>query len=109
MTLTDQELANLIKPIAETALKGSGLTQLDIMSRLDHDGDPIIEVDAHLSASASRLSPEVKYDLRQKIIDALNARGDDRFPHVLILYAEDDAEPENLYPTGRRSRGGRAS
>lgn len=109
MTLTDKELTALIAPIVGDALSSSGLDRVEIESRLDRDGDPIVDISAHFRVAVQRLPPHVTFALSQKILDALNERGDDRFPHLLMLYAGEGDEPENFYPVKRGGRSRRAS
>ena len=94
MTLNDQNLNDVIRPIVERALSRQGLNKVEVASKLDHDGDPIVEVLAYLPASLARLNPERTFEITQNIIGELRSRGDERFPHVLMLYAEDGSDED---------------
>ena len=65
-----------------------GFTHADIRPGFDHDGDPVIFVDARYELKPEPLDPRVTFGLISDVRQAIEALGEDRFPHVRHRFHE---------------------
>jgi hypothetical protein len=72
----------LIKSEVERTMKPFGLTHVEIESGEDHDGDPIIQVEATYKLSARAIDPTELSRLLSRLRDKLWQVGETRFPHI---------------------------
>lgn len=103
--MTDTEINELLTPKLSELLGEYGFDRADVLSDLDHDGDPALFVIAHYRPRARELDAERAIEAIGAMMALLRDRGDDRFPYLRHAYPDDefaiDAEPE---PKTRRKR-----
>lgn len=59
-----------------------GFREADVRPGRDHDGDPVIFVEAAYDYCETPIDPRAAIDLVGEIRRALEALGEDRYPHV---------------------------
>jgi len=97
MTISDDELQKAIAPLVGRAFHGFGIEDVEVRSRKDHDGDPVLGVLVRLKPTTDRYPPDTTFSLANDVINLLNTNGDDRFPLIEVYYASEDVE-QDFYP-----------
>ena len=80
------EIENLIKATVRESLEPYALRRVDVRAGEDHDGDPVIFVEAIHGLSKVPIDTRVTEAMWSKVRDLLWARGETRFPHIWHKY-----------------------
>ena len=65
-----------------------GFTDFEITPGEDHDGDPVLFIDAHYELSNEPVDPAVTLATQIELRKHLLALGEERFPHLRHHFAE---------------------
>ena len=77
--------------IAETVrelMAPFGLREVTSRADVDHDGDPVIRVEAHYDLNDEPIDPDVMAKLAMLLPDRLWQRNEARFPHIRHKFDE---------------------
>lgn len=98
--LKDEEILDIARRIAAEQ-QGDAVEEVNVRSGTDHDGDPIVVVSVRfrpgVDVPSSALLP-----LHFAISEAMQARGDLRFAHVRLSFADGGQETPPARAVGRR-------
>jgi hypothetical protein len=84
----EPEIVELIKRTVHEAMDPFGLRSVDVRAGEDHDGDPVIFVEAEYDLSERPIDPAVNATLSSLLWERLWEAGEARFPHVRHSYHE---------------------
>jgi hypothetical protein len=104
MKSIDAEARDLITGMVTQGLAPYGLKKVDVSPDVDHDGDPVIRIRAHMTHVDPALTPSKMSELHVAIFYALQEIGDERFPSFLTVYPIDEADREDFYPNEKPKR-----
>jgi hypothetical protein len=79
-----------IKSLFHERMDSFGLSDVKVRAGEDHDGDPVIFVDAVYALTPRPIEPTVIFDLERDLSDAVWALGERRFVHTNHKF--DDAQ-----------------
>ena len=82
------EVVAAIDAILRARMARWGYTHADIRPGYDHDGDPVVHVDAHYALRSEPLDPRAALGVDGEVIDAIQALGEERFPHIRHRFHE---------------------
>jgi len=82
------EIVELIRQTVRTSMKPFGLKTVDVRAGEDHDGDPVIFVEANYDLSETPVDSAVTARLTTILRDRLWDAGETRFPHVRHKFHE---------------------
>ena len=94
----------IVEDILRRALAPLGLSDLEVIDSLDHDGDPVVLATANYRAEAPKLDPRRLLDAIVEAQNALSAIGDSRSVLVQNLFADGDAVPDDFAPKSSNRR-----
>lgn len=77
-----QEAVAEIRRLLRERMGRFGFREADVRPGRDHDGDPVIFVEAAYDVSDAQIDPKVAISLIGEVRRALEALGEDRFPHI---------------------------
>jgi hypothetical protein len=95
------ELVEQIKRMVHEAMAPFGLRSVEVRPGEDHDGDPVIFVEAHYDLSERPLELGVTDRLSSVINDLAWGSGETRFPHIWHKFHE----KQTVAKPPRRMRG----
>lgn len=78
----DQNMLEAINGILRNRMGAMGFQSADVQPGLDHDGDPVLFIDAHYRLTERPIDPSATYGLLQELRQALAEIGESRFPHL---------------------------
>jgi hypothetical protein len=84
----DQAVVDLARQILQTHLNTFGLRAVNVRAGEDHDGEPVLYVEADYDLSEVAVDTAVTAAVTTKLRDALWAVGERRFPHIRHRLAE---------------------
>jgi hypothetical protein len=84
----EPEIVALIGRTIRETMEPFGLRSVEVRAGEDHDGDPVIFVEAQYDLSATPIDPAVNAKLSFDLWQLLLAAGEARFPHVRHKYHE---------------------
>ena len=93
------EIVELIRQTVRTSMKPFGLKTVDVRAGEDHDGDPVIFIEAQYDLSETPLELGVTGKLASILWDRLLRAGETRFPHVRHKFHE----KQKVKPAARRA------
>ena len=82
------EVVAAIDAILRSRMARWGYTLADIRPGYDHDGDPVVHVDAHYALRPEPLDPRATRGLTGEVIEAIQALGEERFPLIRHRFHE---------------------
>lgn len=82
------ELVEQIKAIMRENMGPFGLNKVEVRPGEDHDGDPVIFIDATYDLSETPIDTEVTCTLNSKMSRLLLDAGEQRFPHIRNRFHE---------------------
>jgi hypothetical protein len=91
----DDNVVKTIKSLFHERMDQFGLSDVVVRPGEDHDGDPVIFVDAVYNLSPRPIEPQAIFDLEHSLRDAVRALGERRFVH--IIYKFNDAQKVARY------------
>ena len=84
-----KSVAASVREIVGREMKPFGLVSVDVTAAEDHDGDPILWIDANYGPGGDPIEREVVAGLVTKLRDRLWDLGETRFPHVRHHFLEE--------------------
>ena len=84
----EKKIVALIQETVRESMAPFGLKAVDVRTGEDHDGDPVIFVEAQYDLSERPVDPEVTARLTSILRDRLWAEGETRFPHIRHKFDE---------------------
>ncbi len=84
----DSDIVALIEETVRESMSPFGLRSVNVRAGEDHDGDPVIFVEAQYDLSERPIDPTVTAKLTTTLRDRLWERGEIRFPHVRHKFDE---------------------
>jgi hypothetical protein len=93
------DMARLIEQIVRESMEKYALKSVSVRAGEDHDGDPVIYIEAAYDLSTTPIDPAVMADLTSILCDRLWELGESRFPHVRHKFHE-----QQEVETRRRSK-----
>jgi hypothetical protein len=81
LTVTSR-IKTLIKSEVEKAMRPFGLARVEIEAGEDHDGDPVIFIEATYKLSARAIDSTELNKLLSRLRDKMWEMGETRFPHI---------------------------
>ena len=88
--VSDQVRAAIARVLDEN-LRRHGLRSVVVTAGPDHDGDPVLFVDAEIDLDPEPIDVGFTIDITQLVRDVLSEIGEYRFPHVRFHFHEDQA------------------
>ena len=86
--IVEPEIVELIERTVRESMQPFGLKSVDVRAGEDHDGDPVIFVEAHYELSEAPVDTMVIIELDDKLWERLWNAGEKRFPHVRHRFDE---------------------
>jgi hypothetical protein len=78
----DEKVRRAVDDVLKRRMGRWGFTNARISPGLDHDGDPVLFVDAEYRLVREPLDPRATFGLVTELRAALQALGENRFPHI---------------------------
>lgn len=78
----EPEIVELIERTVRESMQSFGLESVDVRAGEDHDGDPVIFVEAHYELSKTPVDTMAIVELDGILRERLWNTGEKRFPHV---------------------------
>jgi hypothetical protein len=97
----DKNIIELIRQTVRESMEPFGLRAVDVRAGEDHDGDPVIFVEAQYDLSERPIDTNVTARLTHVLRDRLWECGETRFPHIRHLF--DERQTVSRHP--RRAKG----
>lgn len=88
MSAIRPELVEKIKAAMRESMGPFGLKEVEVRAGEDHDGDPVIFIDATYDLSETPIDTDVTYLLNSKMSRLLLDAGEIRFPHIRNRFHE---------------------
>ncbi len=82
------DIENLIKATVRESMQRFGLRDVGVRAGEDHDGDPVIFIEAEYDLSETPIDTDVTAALTSSLRDRLWEKGETRFPHVRHRFHE---------------------
>jgi hypothetical protein len=87
-TAVDGKIVDLVTEIVRESMQAFGLRDVSVRAGEDHDGEPVLFIEAEYDLSDTPIDTTVTAALTTKIRDKLWAAGETRFPHIRNRFAE---------------------
>jgi len=87
-TRIDENIVELIKQTVRESMEPFGLRDVNVRAGEDHDGDPVIFVEAQYDLSERPIETDVTAQLISILRGRLWERGETRFPHIRHRFDE---------------------
>ena len=84
----DPKIVALIDQTVRASMAPFGLKAVDVRPGEDHDGDPVIFIDAQYDLSERPIEPDILAKLDLALRDQLWRHGETRFPHIQHKFDE---------------------
>ena len=84
----DGRIVELVNEIIRESMQSFGLRDVLVRAGEDHDGEPVLFIEAAYDLSDTPIDTAVTAALTTKIRDKLWAAGETRFPHIRHKFAE---------------------
>jgi len=84
----DENIVELIKQTVRESMEPFGLRDVNVRAGEDHDGDPVIFVEAQYDLSERPIDTDVTAQLIFILRGRLWERGETRFPHIRHRFDE---------------------
>ena len=78
----DQNMLDAINSVLRNRMGAMGFQRAAVHSGLDHDGEPVLFIDAHYSLTDRPIDPSATFGLLQELRQAPADIGESRFPHL---------------------------
>ena len=82
------DIENLIKATVRESMQRFGLREVGVRAGEDHDGDPVIFIEAEYDLSETPIDTEITTALATILRDRLWEKGETRFPHIRHKFHE---------------------
>lgn len=80
--MIDKKVISTIEAVLKARMGRFGFTRASVRAGEDHDGDPVLRIDAEYTYSEKPIDVRATYGLTTELRDALEKVGEDRFPHI---------------------------
>lgn len=80
--MIDEKVATAVDDVLKARMGRFGYTRASIRPGEDHDGDPVLLIDAEYTYSKKPIDVRATVGLTSELRDALEKVGEHRFPHV---------------------------
>ncbi len=84
----DSRVVETINTILHESMDPFNLVSVEARGGEDHDGDPVIFVEARFDLSPRPIESAVVSEMELRLRDSLWALGERRFPHIRYLFDE---------------------
>lgn len=84
----DGRIVELVTEIVQQSMQDFGLRQVSVRAGDDHDGEPVLFIEAEYDLSDNAIDTGVTAALTTKLRDKLWAAGETRFPHIRHKFPE---------------------
>ena len=84
----DPDITELIRRTVRESMQPFGLRDVDVRPGEDHDGDPVIFIEAHYDLVDRPIEPDIMAKLALILRDRLWEHGETRFPHIRHRFDE---------------------
>lgn len=84
----DGRIVELVNEIVRESMQAFGLRDVSVRAGEDHDGEPVLFIEAEYELSDTPIDTTVTAALTTKIRDKLWAAGETRFPHIRHKFPE---------------------
>jgi hypothetical protein len=78
----DERIIDTINTVLKARLASVGFERAEVHAGDDHDGDPVLFIDAYYRFSRTPFNSDAVFGLIGVLRDALEAIGETRFPHL---------------------------
>lgn len=85
----DDKIVELIRDTVRESMQAFGLRGVSVRVGEDHDGDPVLFVEADYDLTDTPIDTAVTAGLTTKLRDKLWAVGETRFPHIRHKFPEE--------------------
>jgi hypothetical protein len=103
--MTNEQLAAVADESLRPRLGPLGLDRIQVAAGEDHDGDPALFVTVHFRRGSEVPSGEILSDALGTLHEALQKRGEHRFPYLTPRFHNDEGfEDEDLEENGAGGR-----
>jgi hypothetical protein len=92
----DERAIQAVKRLLHERMDRFGFLDAEVVPGRDHDGDPVLFVEADYRLSPEPIDPRVTFDLIGEVRRTLRALGESRFPHIRHHFADDQAVMESF-------------
>ncbi len=87
--MISEEVRNTVNDVLAAQIGALGYDRAEIFESEDHDGDPILKIDIHYRKMVGKLDLTPTVSLTRYLREALQQKGEPRFPHLQHRFAED--------------------
>jgi hypothetical protein len=84
----DEQLIELVRATVRESMQAFGLRDVSVRAGEDHDGEPVLFIEADYDLSDTPIDTAVTAALTTKLRDKLWAAGETRFPHIRHKFPE---------------------
>jgi len=81
-------LSRKIEEVLRARLTPYGLSSVKVYPDEDHDGEPVLRIEARYDLSERPVDSRETYAVGKEVWDAVRQMGESRFPHVRHLFDE---------------------
>lgn len=87
LTIED-EIVELVRATVRESMQAFGLRDVSVRAGEDHDGEPVLFIEAEYDLTDTPIDTTVTAALTTKLRDKLWAAGETRFPHIRHRFPE---------------------
>ncbi len=84
----DDKIVNLIRETVQESMQAFGLRDVSVRAGEDHDGEPVLFIEAEYDLTDAPIDTTVTAALTTKLRDKLWADKETRFPHIRHKFPE---------------------
>ena len=95
-----EDVRNAITRVLHDNLRLHGFQGAMITDGLDHDGDPVIFVEAQFDLVPEPIDPAITFGITQQVRDAIGELGETRVPNIRYKFLDDQV----VAPRRKRKR-----
>ena len=85
----DDKTRAVIISVLRQKLERSGFRTASVRAGGDHDGDPVLFIEAHFDLVADPIDPAITSGITAALCTALEEVGETRFPHIRYDFHDD--------------------
>jgi hypothetical protein len=86
--IVDDEIVELVRETVRESMQAFGLRDVSVRVGEDHDGEPVLFIEAGYDLTDTPIDTTVTAALTTKLRDKLWAAGETRFPHIRHKFPE---------------------
>ena len=92
--IIDDKIVRAVEDVIRARMGRYGFRRAQVRAGFDWTGEPTLFIDAAYDLVATPLKLGVTYGLAIEVLGALEARGEERFPHIRHDFPEDQTTTE---------------